>query len=48
MKKVKLTVEIDSELNQRAKVIAARKGYTVTGIVRGLLESYVKREEQRV
>lgn len=39
---VKLTVQIDAELRQRAKVAAARQGRSLTDVVRSALEVYVE------
>lgn len=44
---VKLTVEIDPDLHQRAKVVAAKNRTSLAYIVRGLLTSYVTREETK-
>ncbi len=43
----RLTIEVEEDLHRRAKVVAARNGVSLAYIVRGLLTSYVAREEAK-
>jgi hypothetical protein len=42
---VRVTVDLDSALHRRFKVVAAREGYTLSQVVRGLLENWIAKRE---
>lgn len=45
MSKRNLTISIDSELTRKAKVLAAKRRESISGLIRGLIDELVRRDE---